>query len=502
MNGFLNTPENGAGSPEPKPQPDPVTLAESLAGFTLHPGQRAILDPSLTRGILNCSRQWGKSTVAALKAAIHAYSLPDQTILIGSPSGRQSEELLLKAGNYLRQLTGHLARSREKVSLANGSRILALPNSADRIRGYSADLLILDEAARIPDDYFTAILPTIIARPGAAVLLMSTPSGRKGFFHRLWNDDDAKRDLPPNQRWTRISGPASEAQHLDHKFIAHKRSLLPMDQYEQEFECGFGPGNRSLFPPESLAYMDDPTIPELLAQYVPRKHERFQLGVDFGQRRDHSAFVMVDGANRVTRFINAGTRLPIMRPIIRIRKIGRLPLGTPYSDVITQIQAMFGFNQSVWNQTLIASDATGVGQAAAEFLRQRVKAYANLPIQITANPTRADYLTRDVSKEQLVHYLRLAIDGKFLVMHPDLTLGAELRTELENFEAFRTRTGKATFRAGRGHDDLVMALALAVWKQWVWKDGYEDALIQDYVPHDECVIAPYPWKLSPWNLFY
>ena len=42
-------------------------------------------------------------------------------------------------------------------SLPNGSRIVGLPGKEANIRGYSANLLIIDEASRVPDDLYKAL---------------------------------------------------------------------------------------------------------------------------------------------------------------------------------------------------------------------------------------------------------------------------------------------------------------------------------------------------------
>ncbi len=53
------------------------------------------------RGILNCSRQWGKSTVAAAKAVHRAYwESGSQTLLLT----RQSGEFIRKAKEFVRRL--------------------------------------------------------------------------------------------------------------------------------------------------------------------------------------------------------------------------------------------------------------------------------------------------------------------------------------------------------------------------------------------------------------
>ena len=48
---------------------DPIASAERIAGLTLDPWQRDVLLSAAPRLLLNATRQSGKSTVAALKAA-------------------------------------------------------------------------------------------------------------------------------------------------------------------------------------------------------------------------------------------------------------------------------------------------------------------------------------------------------------------------------------------------------------------------------------------------
>ena len=58
------------------------------------------------------------------------------------------------------------ARPAERASfpLANGSRIIALPGTEKTIRGYAAaDLVVIDEAARVEDDLLTAVRPMLAA---------------------------------------------------------------------------------------------------------------------------------------------------------------------------------------------------------------------------------------------------------------------------------------------------------------------------------------------------
>src|SRR5436309_10945465 len=53
------------------------------------------------RGIVLCTRQWGKSTVMAAKAVHRAHCVPGSLILLLSPCGRQSGEFLRKAEAFV-----------------------------------------------------------------------------------------------------------------------------------------------------------------------------------------------------------------------------------------------------------------------------------------------------------------------------------------------------------------------------------------------------------------
>jgi len=67
------------------------------------------------------------------------------------------------------------------VRLANGSRILSLPGTEATVRGFSADLLIIDEAARVHDSLYEAVRP-MLAVTGGRLVALSAPWGRRGWF--------------------------------------------------------------------------------------------------------------------------------------------------------------------------------------------------------------------------------------------------------------------------------------------------------------------------------
>ena len=83
---------------------DGVEFARRRLGFDPDAKQSLVLGKRIRRGLLNCSRQWGKSTVAAAKAVHQAETMPESLVVVLSPTARQSGEFLRKASGFVRRL--------------------------------------------------------------------------------------------------------------------------------------------------------------------------------------------------------------------------------------------------------------------------------------------------------------------------------------------------------------------------------------------------------------
>jgi hypothetical protein len=213
---------------------DPVAFARQRLGFIPDAVQSGVLDLTVTRGILNCSRQWGKSTLTAVKAVHQAVSHPDALIIVLSPCERQSGEFVRKASLFARRL-GIRPRGDgdNAISLLfpNGSRIVGLPGTEATIRGFSAvSLMLIDEASRVPDDLYKAVRP-MLAVGGGSLWLMSTPFGQRGFFHDVWTAGGPK--------WTRIKATGPECERIPADFLEEERQALGDRWFRQEYLCEF-----------------------------------------------------------------------------------------------------------------------------------------------------------------------------------------------------------------------------------------------------------------------
>src|SRR5574342_347172 len=79
-------------------------LTPEVLGFEPDAKQWALLRRDIRRLILNCTRQWGKSTVTAAKAVDRAFTRAGSLVLVLSPTARKSAEFLRKASGFVRRV--------------------------------------------------------------------------------------------------------------------------------------------------------------------------------------------------------------------------------------------------------------------------------------------------------------------------------------------------------------------------------------------------------------
>jgi phage FluMu gp28-like protein len=221
---------------------DPVEWVREKLGFEADAAQsRALRSPS-RRGVLNCCRQWGKSTVTAAKAVYQAYTAAKSLTLVVSPSARQSGEFIRKASAFAQELKIRPQGDGDnEISLAfpNGSRVIGLPGNEATIRGFSAvSLLLVDEAARVDDELYLAIRPMLAVSRGT-LWLMSTPFGKRGFFYGAWAQGGPE--------WERIQVTAEECPRIPREFLEEERAAMGERWFRQEYLCEFADSVSGVF---------------------------------------------------------------------------------------------------------------------------------------------------------------------------------------------------------------------------------------------------------------
>lgn len=233
------------------------SLIGPACGLTLDPWQRDLLRSDAHRVLMLCSRQSGKSTVAALHAIQVATSQPGALVLLVSPSQRQSAELFRSLMVLFRQLKDAptiRAESVLRLELENGSRIVALPGASDSIRGYSsADLICCDEAARIDDNLLAAIRPMLAVKNGALIML-TTPAGKRGAFYEAWIGDPS---------WQRVKVGADQCPRISKEFLAEELRELGALQFSEEYGLEFLEDTTAVFSMESFDHCISHDVKEL-----------------------------------------------------------------------------------------------------------------------------------------------------------------------------------------------------------------------------------------------
>ncbi len=245
--------------------------------------QRDVLLSPRNRLLLNCSRQVGKTTVVATLALHRALICPGRPVVIIAPSLRQSMELfrqVVEGHQALGNPLGIRGRGLGRLDFANGSRVLALPGRAETIRGIGGvGLLVIDEASRVEDDLYKSVRPMLAATQGKLVAL-STPFGRRGWFHEEWTGDNP---------WSRIRIPWQDCPRITQGFIDTESRSLGERWIQQEYGCEFVSGSGLVYPDfeKTLARQPEGECPGRLVG-----------GIDFGWRNPFAAIwgtLLADG---------------------------------------------------------------------------------------------------------------------------------------------------------------------------------------------------------------
>jgi hypothetical protein len=250
-----------------------VPLFEKL-GLIPDPWQATVLETDRERILLNCCRQAGKSSVVAMLALAESIFMPGARILLVSRSQRQSTELFRIVLDFHRRMGHPLLESRNahELVLKNLSRIVAVPCREDTIRGFShITLLIIDEAARVPDDLYRAVRP-MLAVSGGRLICLSTPYGKRGFFWSAWTSS--------TEDWLRIEIPATQVPRIPPEFLDEERRALGDAWFRQEYGCSF----------EAMEGLVYPDFDRCVVASVPANLSGRKVGgIDFGFRNPFAA---------------------------------------------------------------------------------------------------------------------------------------------------------------------------------------------------------------------
>ena len=385
--------------------------------------------------VVNKSRQTGISTFMAGYGLY--YALMGKNVLIVSPSDRQSkhvmdivQKFLLQIKIVLEDLGSNVVLKEEmKTSLqfAHGGEIRSLPNSANTVRGFTADIIILDEFAHFlsnsDEEIMESIAPSLSR--GGELWLISTPYGERGLFHKYYHslDDSVKKFLI---NW-------QECPDLKEEVI---RQLCPDPLvFAQEYNNEFLADVETEFPFNLLMSCVDTN----LVYESPLLSMGVTVGIDVGRKVDQTAILGVKSEDNKKKVIYKS----VMK-------------GTEYEVQQRFIQGLMDTQQLL----KVNIDESGIGNMLCENLR---KSNGSLVSGFT--------FTSEL-KEKMVVNLKTMLVNKRIVLPDDSQLLHSLHAIKRQFSS----TGHIRFDADRseetGHSDTAWALMLACLEDVTTEYGF------------------------------
>lgn len=399
--------------------------------------------------VIVAPRQSGKSRSLALLALHRAFTKPGLRVLIVSAGDDAAKRLLAEIRNVavssplLRgSVTDELAAL---VTLTNGSEIRSVPASERQIRGWTVDLLLVDEAALVSDDLLLgAAIPTTAARPDARIVLASSATSASGAFY-----DQAQLGLQGSPHVRTFSWALTDCLWISSATIEAARESMTPTRFAAEYEGQFASGADALFP---RALLERVTAPYTMPGLHGLGRNAGLGGVDWGATTDRTTLVTVSRA-----VAPAGIYAVTCAHAWRSGEALDGPGG-----IIGQVAEC----PASWEQ--VSTETNGLGFPLSQALARRLQERPGGP--------RVHFVTTSQdSKAAGYSTIRMLFEQGRLVLPAS---APELFRELLLLRVQITQGGGERIEAGVGHDDLADGLYLATGPYLVdgrWRTRLGDA---------------------------
>lgn len=189
----------------------------------------------------------------------------------------------------------------------------------------------------------------------------------------------------------------------------------------------------------------------------------WHFGLDLGQRKDHSAIVVVEAQIRQSGRQDALNVEPGLERRKVVRYVERIARGTAFQRVVEKLASLTQRPCFEGGDVYTCVDGTGLGAPVVESLRNGGLRGELVPVLFTGGEVSryADGHYR-VPKSELIHGLAMELERGQLGLTQGIEGMEDLLSELRGMRKSYGRGG-VKWTTTRQHDDLVMALALAVW---------------------------------------
>lgn len=326
---------------------------------TFNEGQRAMVEG------LNSKRFWvhiaGRRTGKSYAAALLAFAKllePGQQVMVVAPNFTLSSIIWDYVTDLIKQMNIEVDKFNQKdkvVKLINGSifRLLSA-NNRDSLVGRAANLLIIDEAAIIPDDeYFLRDLrPALSTFTDSRCLWISTPRGKGNYLYNYYMRGQDPDNFPEwgSAIYTWRSNP-----RLSEKDIAEAKKTMTRALFLQEYECEWTTTESQIY-----EYLDEE---KHKGDFQTRKFVEVIAGLDVGYR-DENVFVVIgfDGEKYyiIDEYVSKESTTSELASVIQ-EKIDEWRIDTIYIDsAAQQVKADFAYDYDIYCENAIKSVNDGI----------------------------------------------------------------------------------------------------------------------------------------------
>jgi hypothetical protein len=191
----------------------------------------------------------------------------------------------------------------------------------------------------------------------------------------------------------------------------------------------------------------------------------YTVGVDLGQANDPTAIITIETeATKRVYYTSLGgePHQALERFEHRVRHAERLPLQLPYPEQVAYVR---GLLVRLPEGAELVIDMTGVGRPVFDLFEAEGLRPTGIVITGGLEESRGGARIYHIPKIQLVSRLQASLHAGELKFATGLAEEQAFKHELSEFRMRHTDTGRLTFGAREGrHDDLVLALAVALWR--------------------------------------
>ena len=431
-------------------------MDDGIVPFIPYPFQRKLVDSFHNNRFTICKlpRQSGKSVTVTAYLIHQAIFRDNINIAILANKRETSFELMAKLQTSYENLPkwmqqGVLGWNKGSIELENGSRITASSTSSSAVRGFSYNIVMLDEFAFVPtnmaDEFFSSVYPTISSGKSTKVIIVSTPNGLNHFY-KLWTDAEKQRNS-----YNAIEAHWSEVPGRDQRWKEETIANTSEQQFQQEFECDFLGSAGSLIAASKLKALvyEDPIVTSggLDVYEEPIKGHEYIMTVDVsrGMKLDYSAFIVVDITSYPHRLVakyRNNTIKPMLFPDVIVRtakKYNKAWILCEVNDIGDQVASMVFYDMEYEN-LLMTSMRGRAGQVLGH-------GFSGGKTQLGLKMAKAPKKLGCSNLKQLVESDK--------VLFKDFQIINELTTFVEKRDSFSAEEGC--------HDDLVMCLVIYAW---------------------------------------